>query len=235
MITQPRFCNRLLSSGYRRNRSILGTIGAAICLALGMNSPARADIIVAAPTITLPYSATDRTETAEIYVQDTDTSSPQISADNVEVSLPNSPDVFFTAAGATVNHPYLFGQQSPMVLVDSDVVDATDFASSTVPVLADGDGLLLVQFTVKGGTTGDFPLSFATDYPADPMATALFDQAANPVAFSVVGGSIDIASAVMPVPEPASLLTALAAIVAAAALGWRRFAKSRRWISSAVI
>jgi hypothetical protein len=175
-------------------------------------APARAAIIITAPTISLPYSATDRSETVEVYLQDTDATSPQIGDQQVELSLPNTPDVFFTGAGATISHPYLFAPQTPAPYVTTDVVGGTDYPYEIAPpTLANGDGLLLVDLTVKGGTTGDFPLTFDTDLLSDAAATALFDQNSEPILFTVQNGAIDIALA--PLPEPSSALLSLLAIL----------------------
>jgi hypothetical protein len=175
---------------------------------------ARAAIIIAVPTMSLPYSPTDRTETLEVYVQDpNDPSPPQIGDQQVMLSLPDTLDVFFTAAGPTIAHPYLFAPQMPGTSVSNDVVYGTDFPQDIAPpVLANGAGLLMIEFTVKGGTTGDFPLTFDTDLLADPGATALLDQEDHPISFCIENGAIDIAP--MPVPEPSSgLLSMLAALI----------------------
>ena len=55
---------------------------------------AGAAIIITAPDISLPYSATDRTENVEVYVQDTDATPPTIGDEQVELKLPVNPDVF---------------------------------------------------------------------------------------------------------------------------------------------
>ncbi len=193
----------------------LGILVAAVCLGLNP-AHSRAGIIVAAPTISLRYSASAQTATAEIYVQDTDPASSQVGADSVELSVSADSGISFTAAGATSEHPYLFGNQSPGILAEGDIVYGTDFANSTPPTLAAGDGLLWIQFTVAGGTTGDIPLSFVTNYPSDPLATMLWDESNDPIPFTVQGGMIEIGA--NPVPEPSSIALVAIAILAAAAM-----------------
>ena len=169
----------------------------------------------------MPYSATDQTVTAEVYVQDTDNSSPEIGDQQVEIALPSSSDVSFTSAGATTDDPYLFAPQSPATVVDSSVVYGTDYPYAiSPPTLNDGDGLLLLQITIKAGTTGDFPLTFATDLASDARATALFNQLNQPIPFSVQNGLIDIGPS--PVPEPSSIVLALMALAAIGAVLLRR-------------
>jgi hypothetical protein len=222
VFSQLRACIQVLLRGRRYQANWL--IVAGVCLACwgGLNfRSAQAAVIITAPTVSVPYSASDQTVTAEIYVQTTDGSAPQVGADEIELALPTNSSVVFDSAGPTVSHPYLFGAQSPGMIVDSNVVYGTDFAMSSVPTLADGDGLLLVEFTVKGGTTGDFPLTFATDYPADPLATMLYDQSNDPIPFSVSNGWIDISSPT-PVPEPSSLVLAAAASAIAGFFLFRR-------------
>jgi hypothetical protein len=207
-----------------------GLLVAAFCSTAFSLRTARGEVIITAPTVSLPYSASDRTETVEVYVQDTDNPSPQVGDQQVELALPSSPDVFFTSAGATVDHPYLFAPQAPVPNVTSNVVYGTDYPYQppydvSPPVLADGDGLLMVQLTVKGGTVGDFPLTFNLKTGTDAVGTALFDQLSDPIAFTVQNGWIDIAPA--PVPEPSGI--ALAGIaVAAGLIAWRRRARLRR-------
>jgi hypothetical protein len=179
--------------------------------------------MITAPTISLPYSATTRTETVEVYVQDSDEQSPEVGADNVELGLPDTSNVFFTGAGATTANPfpYLFGSQAPgwCVADGGDMLLGSDFADGpTVPSLANGDGLLLVDLTIMGGTTGDFPLTFQPYGASDPVGTALFDQNNDLISSAVVNGSIDIA----PVPEPSAALLALLGILGAGLAAVRR-------------
>jgi len=188
---------------------------------------ARATIIITAPTISVPYSATEQTVAAEVYVQDTDATSPEVGDQQVKLDLPAASGLTFASAGATVEHPYLFEPQSPATSVAGDVVYGTDFPYEIAPpVLANGDGLLLVDISIPGGTTGDIPLMLDTDYASDPAATALFDQSNNPIAFSVQNGAIDISSPATSVPEPSSVVLAVAALAGAGLLGYRR--KTRR-------
>jgi len=177
---------------------------------------ARAGIIIVAPTISLPYSAVDRTETAEVYVLDSeDPSPPEIGADQVELTLPDTPSVFFTGAGATTAHPYLFGAQTPGFSITNggDVVLGSDFGLTT-PTLANDDGLLLVDFTIVGGTSGVLPLTLEAYGPSNLIGTALFDQNNQLIPLSMQGGEIDIAAADV-VPEPSSALLSLLAILGA--------------------
>jgi hypothetical protein len=181
----------------------------------------RAAIIITAPDISLPYSAADRIENVEVYVQDTDATPPTIGDEQVELTLPTNPDVFFTATGSTIAHPYLFSPQTPGNSVASYVVYGTDYPTEIAPpALADGDGLLMVQVKVLGGTTGSIPLTFGTNLMSDAGATALFDEANNPISFSVQNGSISIEPA--PVPEPSSALLALLAILGAGFVAYKR-------------
>ena len=50
-----------------------------------------AAIIITAPTINLPYSASVRSGSFEVYVQSTEANAPLIGADNVELQLPPVP------------------------------------------------------------------------------------------------------------------------------------------------
>ncbi len=211
MTAHLRACIRVVSVsllglviGWSQN---LGTAGAAI--------------IITAPDILLPYSASDRIENVEVYVQNTDATPPSIGDEQVELKLPVNPDVFFTATGWTTVHPYLFSPQTPGSSVASYVAYGTDYPYEIAPpALADGDGLLMVQVKVLGGATGSIPLTFDTDFMSDAGATALFDEMNNPIAFSVQNGSINIEPA--PVPEPSSALLALLAILGAGLVAYKR-------------
>jgi len=186
---------------------------------------ARAAIIITAPNVSIPYSATDRTENVEVYVQDTDATSPNIGDEQIELALPNTPDVFFVGTGSTTEHPYLFSPQTPGSSVANYVVYGTDYPYEIAPpALADGDGLLMIQVTVKGGATGVYPLTFDTDLVSDAGATALFDQANHPISFSVQSGAIDIGPT--PVPEPSSALLAILAILGSGIVAHRRHYRS---------
>jgi hypothetical protein len=199
------------------------SVVAIVCGSLNLGT-ARAGIIIVAPTISLPYSSVSRTETLEVYVQDSsDPSPPEIGADNVELALPDESSVFFTEAGATTEHPYLYGgSQMPgwRVTNAGDIVLGTDFADATLPTLANGDGLLLVDFTIMGGATGSFPLTFDLYSLPNPVGTGLFDPDNNLISSSVEEGAIDIAAPPAPVPEPSSAMLALLAVLGAGYAGY---------------
>jgi hypothetical protein len=176
-----------------------------------------ASIIITAPTINLPYSATARTGNFEVYVQSTSTPQPQIGAMNVELQSPVGSALTFllpTDSTPTV-HPYLFSPQSPAAaLADSGhTIKGTDFAFPPLPNLADGIGLLLVEYQVAAGASGNIPLTFASP-TSNPVGTALFDANNSLLAATFANGSINIAS---PIPEPATWVLAL--LAAAALIG----------------
>jgi hypothetical protein len=193
-----------------------------------------AAIIITAPTINLPYSASPRSGSFEVYVQSNQLTGPMIGADNVELQLPTTPAgvTFIPPPTPTTNttptlHPYVYPSQSPteMVVNSGLTVEGSDFASSTLPMLSDGSGLLLVNFQIAAGATGKFPLTFV-DYapPSHPLGTALFDASNVPFAASLQNGSINIAAAV---PEPATWTLALTAILAGCCLRGRRIRQRR--------
>ena len=179
-----------------------------------------AAIIITAPTINLPYSASVRSGSFEVYVQSTEANAPLIGADNVELQLPPVPVgvTFMPPPTPTTNttptiHPYLYPNQSPaeMVLNSGRTVEGSDFAPNTLPALANGSGLLLVNYQIAAGASGSFPLTFVSySPPAHPLGTALFDESNNPLAATLQNGSINIAA---PVPEPAAWTLALFAIL----------------------
>jgi hypothetical protein len=184
-----------------------------------------AAIIITAPTITLPYSAAAQTGSFEVYVQSTEATPPHIGEMNVELQAPVGSGVTFALPpdSTPTVHPYLFQPQSPIsMVVDSGrTVEGTDFTFSPLPILADGDGLLLVKYQVAPGIIGNIPLTFAAySKTTNPVGTALFDANNLPLSASFSNGSINIAS---PIPEPATWL--LAVLAAAAFIG--RAAKGR--------
>jgi hypothetical protein len=196
---------------------------AIVCWSLNFGT-VRAGIIIVAPTISLPYSAANRTEIAEVYVLDSnDPSPPEIGADQIELALPDTSSVLFTGAGATTVHPYLYGAQTPgfSILDGGNVVLGSDFGSTT-PTLANNDGLLLVDFTIAGGTSGVFPLTLEAYEPSNLVGTALFDQNNILIPLSMQAGEIEIAPAVSGVPEPSTALLSLLAILGAGFATWTK-------------
>ena len=160
--------------------------------------------MITAPTINLPYSASARSGSFEVYVQSNQLTGPMIGADNIELLLPTKPaGVTFTPPPTpTTNttptlHPYLYPNQSPTEMVANSglTVEGSDFAESTLPMLSDGSGLLLVTYQIAAGATGDFPLTFANYAPpSNPLGTALFDGNNVPLAASLQNGSINMRS-----------------------------------------
>ncbi len=213
----------ILTNSATAVRSISVLIAALFALGAGRCA---ASIIITAPTINLPYSATIRTGTFEVYVQSTATPQPQIGAMNVELQSPvASALTFLLPADSTPTvHSYLFSPQAPTAaLADSaHTIKGTDFAFPPLPNLADGIGLLLVKYQIAAGATGTIPLPFAAySQTSNPVGTALFDANNLPLAVTLSNGSINIAS---PIPEPATSVLALVALAVVPLLGRRRSA-----------
>ncbi|HEV3417588.1 MAG TPA: hypothetical protein VG056_12265 [Pirellulales bacterium] len=204
-----------------RRRSLLragGRLLAVFLLAVLASNACSAAIIITAPTVNLPYSPATRSGSFEVYVQSTETSPPQVGADNIELQLPATPGVTFTlpANAATTSHLYLFRPQTPasLILKSGQIVEGTDFAPSSLATLVDGSGLLLVDYQVAPGAFGNFPLTLISyPPPQSQVGTALFNGSSNPLAATLQNGSINISA---PVPEPA---TWVLAIVAALGIG----------------
>jgi hypothetical protein len=206
----------------RRHTLLLGG-GRSLAVFLLASNACSAAIIITAPTVNLPYSSTAQSGKFEVYVQSTETSPPQVGADNIELQLPATPGVTFTLpANATpTSHLYLFNPQTPasVILKSGQIVEGTDFAPSSLPTLLNGSGLLLVDYQVAPGAFGNFPLTFVGYPPPQAqVGTALFDGANNPLPATVQNGSINIAA---PVPEPAAWLLALVAALGTAGYLWR--------------
>jgi hypothetical protein len=192
-----------------------------------------AAIIITAPTINLPYSASARSGSFEIYVQSSEATAPMVGADNIELQLPTTPaGVTFTPPPTPTTdttpmlHAYLYPNQSPteMVVNSGRTVEGSDFAGSTLPALSNGSGLLLVNCQIAAGATGSFPLTFVNYAPpSHPLGTALFDGSNVPLAASLQNGSINIA----PVPEPATWALALTAILAGCCVRGRKILQRR--------
>ncbi len=193
----------------------------ALCAAIAFAARGvSAAIIITVPVIDLPYSATARTGSFEVYVQSTEQSPPLIGADNVELQLPTGQTgVSFVApptptTGTTpIVHPYLYPNQAPteMVVGGGLTVEGADFAESSLPPLSDGAGLLLVKYQIAAGASGSFPLTFVSYAPPEhPLGTALFDGSNNQLAAALQNGAINIAA---PIPEPATFSLAAMAIV----------------------
>jgi len=196
-----------------------------LCAAFAfLSGRASAAIIITAPLVNLPYSATARTGSFEVYVQSTEATAPLIGADNVELTLPATPGglTFLAPPSPTTGttpivHPYLYPNQSPTEAVANGglTVEGSDFAPNSLPPLNNGTGLLLVNFQIPAGASGNFPLTFVSySPPGQPLGTALFDGNNVPLPATLVNGSINIA----PVPEPATWLLVLAAIICGTAV-----------------
>ena len=67
-------------------------------------------------------------------------------------------------------------------------IEATDFASNP-PTLVNGDGLLAVNYSIPANTSGTFNLTLVTT-GANP--TALDDQNANPISFTVQDATLTV-------------------------------------------
>ncbi len=195
----------------------------ALCSALAiLASRASAAVIVTAPVINLPYSATARTGSFEVYVQSTEATPPLVGADNVELNLPSTPGgVTFVAPPMPTTdttplvHPYLYPNQSPTEAVVNGglTVEGSDFAPNSLPPLNNGTGLLLVTYQIPAGASGNFPLTFVNySPPSQPLGTALFDGNNVPLSATLQSGSINIA----PVPEPAAWHLAIVAVICCA-------------------
>ena len=218
------------------SRLMAGARGALAFFAVVTLAPivGSAAIMITAPTINLPYSASARSGSFEVYVQSSGVTAPMVGADNIELQLPTTPaGVTFTPPPApTTNttptlHAYLYPNQSPteMVVNSGRTVEGSDFANSTLPALSNGSGLLLVNYQIAAGATGSFPLTFENYAPpSNPLGTALFDGSNVSLAASLQNGSINIAA---PVPEPAAWALALTAILAGCCLRGRRILQRR--------
>lgn len=206
----------------RLNLRSLARLGGrfALCAALAiLASRASAAVIITAPVINLPYSATARTGSFEVYVQNAEGTPPLIGADNVELNLPSTPGGVTFVAPPTpttdttpIVHPYLYPNQSPTEAVVNGglTVEGSDFAPNSLPPLNDGAGLLLVTYQIPAGASGNFPLKFVSySPPSQPLGTALFDANNVPLASTLQNGSINIA----PAPEPATWLLAIVAVI----------------------
>ncbi len=196
------FPRALLSRGWR----VSATWG---CLALIANS-ASATLIVTAPSINVPYSATAQSGSFEVYLKNTGSPGPQVGDTLIELQVAANSGLMFSlpvssANAATVVHPYIFpgGAPTPKIADGGHDYEATDFAGSTLPTATDGLGLVLVNYTIAGGALGTIPISFVP-YPQGHIGTGLFDSQNNQISTTLQGGVITI---VTPVPEPAGMAT----------------------------
>lgn len=181
-------------------------------------------IIITAPNISLPYSATVQSGSFEVYLQNPAGPDPQVGAALLELQAPAASGVTFTvpANATTVDHPYLFTGSMPTTnTADAGATFlATDYADQTLPTAVDGAGLVLVDYTVAAGATGVIPLTLIP-YPQGHIGTGLFDGGNNQIAAQLQSGSIAILA-----PEPSTLCLAVAALVGVFTA--KRVSKSRR-------
>ncbi len=185
---------------------------------------ARADLIVAAQTVTA--NAGSSNNTLEMVLQNTGVASVNIAGFSFGVSTAGT-DITFTSADVnTVTLPYIFAGHSlfgPTIststghsLTASDV-DSNPSGTDVGPASAVGLGRLL--FDVAPGATPGAHTVTITPFPT----TSLTDSNGNNVPITtMVDGVIIVTAGPQLVPEPASLSSAAVALVAGAWIFVRR-------------
>jgi len=168
---------------------LLGMVAAAMA-----SSPedATAQITITVPSVSVPESSSSQTGTFDVYVVTSGGSLPQVGDFSVNLQLSPAGGVAFTGGAATSIDPYIFAGQTPGPTVDTfnsgTTIEGTDFAA-TPPTLVNGDGLLAVNYSVPANTSGTFNLTLVTTGLA---ATALDDQNANPIPFTVQNATLTV-------------------------------------------
>lgn len=164
-----------------------------------------AGLVVIAPTISVPYSDLEQSGHFEVHISSDLNPQPQVSDFSLTLALPQQSSVSLTSTDRPVLHPYIFGEsQTPATAIPSTfMVQATDFVlSNTVLPLADGAGLLKINYTIAAKARGAFPITIEID-PKSSLPTTFSDLLGNPLGFTIQNGSISV------VPEPSSIVLGL--------------------------
>jgi hypothetical protein len=170
---------------------LLGLAAASLAFAPGAALAANS-ITITVPTQSVPESSSTQTGTFDVYVVTTGGSLPEVGDFNVDLQVSPTGGVDFIGGAATTANPYIFAGQSSGPTVNTynsgTTIEATDFATSP-PTLVNGDGLLAVNYSIPANTSGTFNLTLVT---TGPNPTALDDQNANPISFTVQNAMLTV-------------------------------------------
>jgi hypothetical protein len=195
-------------------RIALTVVLAAVC------QPAHADVVVDLPEITVAGDGMNPTQgVLEVRLSLTASETLMLSAYSLKFTSDNPANVVFGAPTTSLTNPLFVSAGSAFTnsSTSQTVQVLHDLASALDPSLPafNGAGLIRVPFTVTAGVFGQFALSFAA------QSNEIVDAGGNSVAFTQLGGSINVISAV---PEASGwqLLSLVASVAAIGVLIKRR-------------
>jgi hypothetical protein len=201
-----------------------------LAMTLGPAVPCRADLLIEAPDVAAAPGSSGSFDVLLVNTNPAGGASYDVAADSLGLSLAGPLSVRFTGVSIhTVAAPYVYvtsGTTAGGGPLSLDTFPNTQFTASDSEFAASG-----FRAVNPGETFGLAHVSFAIS-PKSPLgtdtiaftstATSLSDQNGNPIAVSLVNGSIGTATT-SAVPEPSALIVVpMAALIGLGSSWWRR-------------
>ena len=202
-------------------------------MSLGVASPCRAGgLVIEAPNLTVTPGSSGSFDVLLVNTNAAGGASYGVSLDGLDLALSGPAGVSFTDVTINTTVPYIYSTSST-TLPGSDPLDFGIAFPNTGFTVADADGASPFFQTVNPGDQfglANVSYSVSPSFSgADTIAiaslnvgTSLSDINGNPIPFTAMNGSIATSS----IPEPSTLIQAMAAVGIGLGAFWRRRRKS---------
>jgi hypothetical protein len=152
-----------------------------------------ANIAVQAEVISVPYSATARVTSLEIYLTIPGTGIASLAAHQVRAVFdPRGTGATVNGAGTPTRHVYAGPTASPATAIVGNRVDSGDIALASAASVASGVGLLQISLALPARMPVGF---YPVEISADPQYTFLADASSVILAVDVFSGGLTVRSA----------------------------------------
>ena len=209
-----------------RVRRAAGALAAALLLGVTAAAPARAGLVLAAPT-GVPAAAGTGGNFFDVTLTADGGTDYRVSGFEVTLDVPSGSGVTFTNADTSTTAPYIFPGSTPNVSFEAGqvMIHVADLDLNPPGYVTLNDqtvGLGRIYFSVAAGApTATVPVTFDTSLDQ----TVVVDDTLTPYDSSVLtihDGSIDVTGQAAAVPEPSTLAQAAAGALATALACLRR-------------